>query len=393
MGERAKSRALWGARAAAAALTLGFAAAALRVSAQHGPTAPAAAATSEKPAPSKYRLALPPYQFQFPRDHAAHPEYQTEWWYYTGHLRQGDRKLGYELTFFQVGIDPARRSSRSAWALHTLYFAHFALTDENGKRFHLAETIGRPALGMAGAATDRYHVWIDDWSARLVSDDTHHLRASGDGYSIDLRLTERKPPVVHGFNGVSQKAAGAGRASHYYSMTRLETSGTLTLGEERIPVTGVSWMDHEFGSNQLTEEQLGWDWFSLQLDNNRELMLYVLRRKDGSLEPYSSGTMVHADGTWKHLPLQAYRIDATGQWKSPRTGAVYPAGWRVEVPGEKLSLTVTPTVADQEVMTEGTAGVVYWEGSVEVAGQDQGRPVTGVGYVELTGYTGPVPGI
>jgi predicted secreted hydrolase len=341
-----------------------------------------------------YRQAVPPYRFRFPRDHAAHPQFQTEWWYYTGHLYAGERRFGYELTFFQVGIDPKRKSSKSAWALHTLYFAHFTLTDENRGTFRFAENISRPALRMAGSETDRYHVWIHDWSAELLPDGkTQRLKASTPDFAVSLDLNSAKPPVVHGTGGVSQKAAGVGRASHYYSMTRMETMGKLTVHGEDLPVAGLSWMDHEFGSNQLTPQQAGWDWFSLQLDNHRELMLYVMRLKDGRLEPVSSGTLVNADGTWKHLPLSAYQIETTARWKSPHTGGVYPAGWIVRVPGENLELRVSPTVPDQELATEGTAGVIYWEGSVRVEGKDRGKPVRGVGYVELTGYTGPSPGI
>ena len=340
-----------------------------------------------------YRQAVPPYEFRFPRDHGAHPAYQTEWWYYTGHLYSGSRSFGYELTFFQVGIDPRRKASKSAWALHTLYFAHFTVTDEGGRKFHVAEEVSRPALDMAGARTDRYHVWIHDWFAKLLPDDrTHHLSAAGEEFAIDLQLTPRKPPVIHGFNGVSQKSAGVGRASHYYSMTRLETRGTLTLGRERLPVTGLTWMDREFGSNQLTEEQAGWDWFSLQLDDNRELMLYVLRLKDGRVEPLSSGTLVNADGTWKHLPLSTYQIRATDRWRSPKSGAVYPSAWTVRIPGQGLELRLTPTIPDQELVTE-MMGVTYWEGSIRVEGRDRGKPVRGVGYVELTGYAGETPGI
>jgi len=341
-----------------------------------------------------FKQAVPPYQFRFPRDHAAHPEYQTEWWYYTGHLYSGARKFGYELTFFQVGVNPWRKTSRSAWALHTIYFAHFTVTDENNQRFDFTELTSRPALGMAGSRTDRYRVWIHDWSAGLLSNQrTHQLKASSPKFAVDLTLDSAKPPVVHGYGGVSQKSAGRGRASHYYSLTRLETQGTLTLNGERLPVTGLSWMDHEFGSNQLTEQQTGWDWFSLQLDDRRELMLYRLRLKDGSVEPLSSGTLVQADGTWKHLPLSAFQIQAGKTWKSPKTGATYPAEWHVQVPAENLDLQLSPTVPDQELVTESSGGVRYWEGGVRVTGKSRGKQVGGVGYVELTGYTREVPRI
>ena len=372
-----------------------------------GVAAPAATPQNPDPSPygsmmrladpsmsSLYRQAVPPYRFQFPRDHAAHPEFRTEWWYYTGHLESGARKFGYELTFFQVGVNPWRKNSRSKWALHTVYFAHFTVTDENNRRFEFTEKINRPALGMAGSDKQRYHVWIDDWSAALLADNrTHQLKASAPQFAIDLSLVSRKPPVVHGHDGVSQKSEGRGRASHYYSLTRLESRGTLTLDGKAYPVTGLSWMDHEFGSNQLSEKQSGWDWFSLQLDDGRELMLYQLRLKDGGIEPRSSGTLVQADGTWKHLPLSAFQIRSGTSWKSPKTGATYPADWTVRLPGDGLEFQITPTIPDQELVTDQSGGVRYWEGSVRVTGTSRGKPVTGVGYVELTGYGKAVPRI
>lgn len=340
-----------------------------------------------------YRQAVPPYVFAFPRDHAAHPDYRTEWWYYTGHLTGGGKTFGYELTFFQVGINPALRTSASRWALHTLYFAHFAVTDTKGNRFLHQETIGRPALDMAGVREDRYKVWIGDWSAELLDKDVHHLRAVMTDGSISLDLTPEKPPVIHGHDGVSQKAEGVGRASHYYSLTRMATTGTLMLEGKSLEVQGLSWMDHEFGSNQLTQDQQGWDWFSVQLDNQRELMLYAMRKKDGSLEPTSSGTIVDADGSWRHLPLEAFQIKASGTWRSPYSQGVYPSGWQISVPSEKIELRLTPAVQDQELGARSLIGVIYWEGSVAIEGTDRGQPIKGNGYVELTGYAGRVPGI
>jgi predicted secreted hydrolase len=335
-----------------------------------------------------WRPARAGYRYAFPRDHAAHPEYQTEWWYYTGHLRARDgRRYGFELTFFRVGV---RRgvASRSAWALRDVYFAHFTLTDEPLRRFRVADAINRGALGMAGARLDRYRVWIDDWEARLEGG-AHRIRASHPEWSLDLRLESAKPPVIHGVDGVSQKAAGPGRASHYYSLTRLRGSGQLRVGEERLAVSGQAWMDHEWGSNQLTEEQVGWDWFSLQLADGRELMLYLMRRRDGSVEPVSGGTLVAPDGRARHLPLSAFRVSATGEWRSSRTRGRYPSGWRVRVPDAGIDLTIAPVLPDQEVVTTGGAGVVYWEGAVRITGSD-----TGVGYVELTGYApGSSPGV
>ena len=340
-------------------------------------------------APAWPRRAEPGYRWSFPRDHAAHPEYRTEWWYYTGHLASGARRFGYELTFFRVGIDPARARDGSAWAPHTVLFAHLALTDESRGRFRSWRRASRSALGMAGADTAAYRVWIDDWAAGLARDHrAHRLRASAEGLGLALELAPMKPPVIHGAAGLSLKSAEPGRASHYASLTRLATRGTLVVDGDSLAVAGSSWMDHEFGSDQLAPWIAGWDWFGLQLDDGTELMLYRLRRRDGGDEPVSSGTRVARDGASHHLPREAFTIVERGRWTSARSGAVYPSGWRIEVPGEGLRLELTPTLRDQELETE----VTYWEGSVTVRGEGRSGPVTGRGYVELTGYAGPLPG-
>ena len=343
-----------------------------------------------------YRLALPPYVFQFPRDHAAHPEYRTEWWYYTGHLKGAGGEFGYQITFFRVALDTAWRANRSAWAPRELVIAHAALTDAGGRRFQFDERIARPALGMAGADTARYRVWIDDWSASLSPDGRMHaLRAvlrgapgPGDDVVIELELDPGKPPVVHGARGVSQKASGHGNASHYYSLTRMPTRGRVITGGRDQRVTGDSWMDHEFGSSQLGPDQVGWDWFSLQLNDGRDLMLYRLRLTDGGTEPLSSGTLVERDGRTRGLTLAEFELAPLSVWKSSRTGGTYPARWRLRVPSAGIDLILDPRVADQELVTRTTGGIAYWEGAVKAAGTSRGQRVTGRGYVELTGYAG-----
>jgi predicted secreted hydrolase len=344
---------------------------------------------------SPWRAALPGYRFQFPRDHASHPAFKTEWWYYTGHLDAGSgRSFGFELTFFRFGVRPPSMGGRSAWTLRNLHAAHFAVTDETAGHFVFADQLSRGALGTAGAATGRYQVWVEEWSALLqlvnsstievssaVERHTHRLQAAGTGHALDLSLHSTKPPVVHGTDGFLRKAAGWGRASHYYSLTRLRGEGTLSTPAVRLPVRAVAWMDHEFGSDQLDPEQVGWDWFSLQLDDGRELMLYQLRRQDGRIEPVSSGTLVERDGRTRHLRLADFRITPLDRWRSPRTGGVYPSRWRISVPSASLDLTIEPTVPNQELVTTASTNIAYWEGSVRVRGAIRGR-----GYIELTGY-------
>jgi predicted secreted hydrolase len=335
--------------------------------------------------------ARAPWRFEFPRDHAAHFGFQNEWWYYTGHLRARDgRRFGYELTFFRFGLrpgDPRPANGQSRWRGNQIYPAHLAITDERGKRFVYYERFVREALGMGRASARALDVAAGDWSLRGTA--PFRMRAMAGGIGVDLVQTAEKPAAVHGHDGISVKAACATCASHYYSMTRLRTAGTIAYGGERLRVDGVSWMDHEFGSDELQRDQAGWDWFSVQLDDRREIMEYRLRQKDGSLTPESSGSLVDARGGVRYLRRDDVLVDATGTWISPHTGARYPSGWHVRVPMARMDLVLVPTVLDQELANLAT-GVSYWEGAVDVNDAASGRHL-GVGYVELTGYAGGVP--
>ncbi len=242
---------------------------------------------------------------------------------------------------------------------------------------------------MSGAATDRYRVWIDDWQVELAGE-AHHLQAAVGDLALDLQLTPEKIPVIHGKDGVSQKAAGEGYASHYYSLTRLASRGRLTYQGRTFQVQGMSWMDHEFSSSQLAPYQMGWDWFSLQLDDGHDLMLYVLRHQDGSPDPFSSGTLVDPQGQGRHLSLADFTIHPLATWKSPPSGAVYPSAWKISLQGYELE--VQPTLPNQELVTSQSTRITYWEGSVRVSGSRHGQPVHGRGYVELTGYAGALGG-
>ncbi|MBS1994523.1 MAG: carotenoid 1,2-hydratase [Cyanobacteria bacterium SZAS LIN-2] len=333
-----------------------------------------------------YKKALPGYQYKFPEDHFSHDQFKTEWWYYTGHLLTKDNKrFGYELTFFRTGADNEPDNKKSAWKLENFYLAHFAVTDENGKKFRFYEKLNRAGLNLAGARSDAYYVFNEGWSVEKIGE--HFLlKADARDYSIHLLLDAVKPAVIHGVNGVSQKASCVGCASHYYSMTKLKTEGQIFIGDKPYEVHGYSWMDHEFGSNQLSSEQSGWDWISLQLDDNRELMLYVLRRNDGTIEPASSGTVVDAQGRATHIKLDQFKITSSGSWHSPKSGANYPMGWHVSVPSAAIDVNLASNMQDQELMTARSTGVTYWEGSVTITGSSNGKPVTGQGYVEMTGY-------
>ncbi|MGE0042763.1 MAG: lipocalin-like domain-containing protein [Vicinamibacterales bacterium] len=340
-------------------------------------------------AAQEWKEAAPGYEYAFPRDHASHPDYKIEWWYYTGNLAAEDgRRFGYQVTFFRVGVDKAP-GNPSRWAVRDLFMTHLAVTDISDGTYAFRERLNRAGPGIAGADTARYHVWNEDWSAGLDADGRHVLAATEDGLGVELTLDEGKAPVIHGRDGISQKGAQAGNASHYYSLTRMPTTGTVIVDGARVAVTGTSWMDHEFGTSFLEPDQQGWDWISAQLGDGSELMIYQLRRGDGSVDPRSSGTFVAPDGRVRRFTRDAFRLTPLGrEFRSPTSGATYPIAWRVELPAEGLDMEVAAALDDQELTTPASTGVTYWEGAVTIRGTRAGRPVTGRGYLEMTGYGG-----
>ncbi len=338
---------------------------------------------ADRPGPDGFLLALPGYEFEFPRDHGSHDGYRTEWWYYTGHLTtESGHRYGFEVTFFRVGVVPPSVPRESAWDLRNLALAHFAVTDVDGKAFRYYEKLNRSSPFTAGAATGFLNVFNEGWRAATAADGSWRLVAADGTDRIDLDLRSRKPPAIHGENGISIKAPVEGYASHYYSMTRMEAAGTIN-GER---CRGQAWMDHEFGSSALRENQQGWDWFSIQLDNDAELMLYVIRRADGSADATSSGSLVTSDGHVIPIRRDDMRIVARGRWRSPRSGAVYPMGWSISIPALKIALSVRPLLENQELVTHASTRVTYWEGAVKIEGSFDAVAVSGEGYVEMTGY-------
>lgn len=330
-----------------------------------------------------YARALAPRPFLFPQDHGPHPEFKTEWWYYTGNLEDAaGRRFGYQLTFFRIALSPQPVVRNSAWSAQHLYMAHFALSDLDSGRFYFAERFSRAALGLAGAQGAPFRVWLEDWQASGPAETfPMRLQADGGDFAIDLHLSPEKPLVLQGEAGLSQKSAEAGNASYYYSFTRLSTQGQVQIGDKRFAVGGDSWLDREWSTSALAPNQQGWDWFALQLDDGQELMFYQLRLEDGSSDPASKGIWVDNDGNGSLLRREDVTLEVVAVWDSPRGGR-YPAGWTLSVPQRDLHLRVTPLLADQEL----NVTIRYWEGAVAVSGTHAGGPVRGRGYVELTGY-------
>lgn len=381
-----------------------------------------------------YARAARPRPFEFPADHGPHPAFRTEWWYVTGNLSTATgRAFGFQWTVFRTSLSPeadllggelergaARRGLRSTrpsgpfertesrasappqqagdtaawvvvqggWRTNQAYMGHFAVTDVAKGRHHRFERFSRGALELAGARAEPFAVWLEDWRLEEQREGPEgsvfpvRLYGGEDGVSIELGLEPEKPMVLQGDSGLSQKGPGEGNASYYYSYTRLEATGTVTVDGVRHPVTGTAWLDREWSTSALARDQVGWDWFALQLSDGRDLMLYQMRRRDGTPDPWSSARLVDADGGSRPLDFDAIRLESTGSWSSP-TGAQYPSGWRISIADEDLALDVAPVLIEQEM----DVTFQYWEGAVRVSGTADGRPVTGVGYVELTGYS------
>ena len=336
-----------------------------------------------------FERVLGPRPFEFPRDHAAHPGFRHEWWYVTGHLADDARlEYGFQVTFFRYALTPRAPASPSHWRSRDIVLAHFALTDPQAGRFHHATRRARAALDLAGADEDVPRVWIRDWLLALDGQDARRwrLHAEARDHALDLTLSAVKPVVLQGDRGYSRKSDAAGNASHYYSVPRLSVAGSARVGVKTQPVQGEAWLDREWGTSALGATQRGWDWFALQLDDGRELTFYRLRDLAGNSDPHSRGLLIDTGGAAAALGADAVTLEPRRWWRSPRTGIDYPVDWRVRIPSAGLELELRARVDAQEWTEE----LRYWEGQVEVRGRDGGTAITGLGYLEMTGYEGAV---
>jgi len=338
---------------------------------------------------SQWDIARPGKTYSFPADHYCHPDFKTEWWYFTGNLQAADgREFGYQITWFRQGIrEPGNRApADSNFVIDHLHFGHFAISDLSTGEHVFEQAIKRGAHGEAGTGQpgDKALVWVDPWTLSLDDDGSFRIAAKSKRIELDLHLVPTREPVFNGTNGVSSKAPGEGNGSHYYSYTRLRSSGRLAIdGREVSDITGSSWFDREWSTSVLGAEQIGWDWFSLNLNDGSDLMIYQLRERDGGVSEFSSGTLRRPDGTVVHLPSDSYTLKPGSTWKSKATGGEYPTTWSVKIPEEDIEFEVQAVFDAQEL---NLFPVTYWEGAVRVKGSHSGK-----GYMELTGYAGEVP--
>lgn len=339
-----------------------------------------------------YARALEPNNIAFPEDLGPHPEYQTEWWYYTGNVwaEDGERPFGYQLTFFRRALAPPEGAEETAsdWRTDQIYLAHFTISDIAGEGFYPSERFSRGANGLAGAQAVPYRVWLEDWVAEEQADGTVRLYAETDDVMLDLVLTQTQDPVLHGDGGLSPKGEEVGNASYYYSFVQQETRGEFRIGNEVFTVEGKSWKDHEYSTSVLSDGAVGWDWFSLQFDNEHSLMMFQIRNEDGTIEPASKGTFIYPDGRTEWIKLDEWELEVTDTWRSPDSGGEYPTAWQLTIPELDLTLTGEALMDAQELAVSTT----YWEGMVRFTGTYQGQPVTAYGYVEMTGYVGSMNG-
>jgi len=341
----------------------------------------------------QWQPALLGYRYEFPRDHFNHPDYQTEWWYYTGNLRaQNGHRFGFELTFFRQGVRLSSQQaaeSAATWRPDQIYLAHLALSDIDGQEFFHTERLNRAGPGLAGSSLEQQRYWNGNWQVRWLSliPGEQALQAVCARFTLRLSLKPAKPLVIHGKDGISAKGPLVGEASHYLSFTRLSASGELSgWNDHSYSLAGVAWMDHEFFSDTTDDTLAGWDWFAIQLNNNEEVMLYRLRRKSGEPDRFSSGTYVDGQGRAQFLSASDFSVSPGETWQSPASGARYPIAWRISIPCLQLELFERTALRKQELFARHSLTPTYWEGAVTYSGRIHSQPVAGVGYLEMTGY-------
>jgi predicted secreted hydrolase len=336
-----------------------------------------------------YVRAVESTPLRFPADHNSHPDFRTEWWYFTGNLEDaGGRRFGFQLTFFRYALAPEQTvtpgSTSSPWRTRQAWMGHLALTDAAARRFISAQRFSRGSLGLAGNTAEPYSLRLEDWSATASGSAAFPLllRAATEDASLALTLVPEKGPVPHGDNGLDRKGPEPGNASYYYSMPRLRTTGELRIGESRFTVEGRSWMDREWSTSALGSDLEGWDWLALQLSDGRDLMFYRLRSVGGGTSPFSGGTLIDADGGYRALRADEVELRPLDYWTSPASGARYPVRWEIGVPAERLTLVVEALIPNQEM----NLAIRYWEGAVTATGSAADRELNARGYLELTGY-------
>ncbi len=323
---------------------------------------------------------LPPRTLSFPRDHGAHPELRTEWWYVTGHARSGTREFGFQVTFFRSRVD-GTQAMASKLAARQLVFAHAAVTDLQGRKLWHDQRIAREGFGVAQAARDDTDVRLRDWTLAREPGSAYLARLPAGDFTLDLRFTPTQPLLLQGQAGLSRKGPEERQASYYYSQPQLKAEGRLQLKDQRFDVAGRAWLDHEWSEELLHPQAVGWDWIGMNLDDGSALTAFRLRRADGSAV-WAGGSVRRPGGSPRAFADHEVVFTPVREWASPATGTRYPVEWRVATPAG--TFTVRALLDAQELDSRTSTGTVYWEGLSELL-DGTGRRV-GLGYLEMTGY-------
>lgn len=336
----------------------------------------------------KFEKAYEKRKFIFPEDHGPHQGFRTEWWYFTGNLTTPDnRKFGYQFTVFRTALSSGRKSGLSEWRSDQIYMAHFTVTDISNGRFYFDERFSRDGNELAGAEAEPFKVWLEDWqiteseNGKAFDLPVISIKVKSDKAEIRLRLESVKPVILQGNEGLSRKGSQPGNASYYYSYTNLKTDGKIKTEKGEYEVSGKSWMDREWSTSALSDDQKGWDWFSLQFDDSTELMYYQMRKMDGTPDIYSNGVIIDKAGLKRQINREEAELEVT-EIRKNSSGKEYPSGWNLKIPSEKIELMIIPAVRDQFL----DVSVKYWEGSVFIEGKKDNKDISGRGYAELTGY-------
>lgn len=326
-----------------------------------------------------YERACGPEAFVFPQDHGAHPSFRNEWWYITGNVQSDTTDFGFHVTFFRVANQPGKPENQSAWAASQFYMGHFAVTAAGQKSIRAHERFARAAAGLAGAEVINggARVWLDDWELKTDTPGVWTLNVADGDEQIELTLTAEKPEVLQGNSGYSQKSADPCNASFYYTLPRLRAEGAIGIDNETYTVEGSAWLDREWSSSALASDQVGWDWFALQLDDGRDIMFYQLRKADGSADPYSHAVEIDKAGVKRTIPVPDLTVETW--WQSPG-GASYPVAGRLVRRDTNEVIVFQPLIENQELLLT----VRYWEGAIRLKNENGDR--IGHGYLELTGY-------
>ncbi len=335
-----------------------------------------------------FEKAIDKREFKFPNDHGPHPGFRTEWWYFTGNLISPDnKKFGYQFTIFRTSLSSIINSGISEWSSDQIYMAHFTVTDISNDKFYFDERFSRDGNELAGAQPVPLKVWLEDW--QIIESESRtafdlpviNVKAKTDKAEINFVLESTKPVVLQGDEGLSKKGSQPGNASYYYSYTNLKTEGKIKIEENEFNVIGNSWMDREWSTSALSEDQKGWDWFALQFEDSTELMYYQLRKKDDTPDIFSNGVLVEKNGSYRQIKKDEFELRVKDNWKSS-SGVIYPSEWELKIPSENIDLKIIPAVKDQLL----NVSIKYWEGSVKIEGTKNNSKITGRGYAELTGY-------